>query len=360
MSIEDRVREAMRAHEHEAPTVADFSTSRAGLPTTTHRRRTTWLATAAAAACVLVVAVVVAIVRTPGDQSPAAAGPAVACPHGYAGQATPWVPRAPTVADADRRLVPDQTPAHVVVCAYLPDPRQHRQRDTVLTGRTELAGNLVAVRTTLTWLPERGLGQEQSCPLYLAKTDGDNYLIGLTYRGGTVWVSAPGDHCEGASNGRFDTLVNLLPWASAAYTGGVWVGDPPHRPRVADAGPCGAESDGRRGQESAMVPAGATSVQICVPLSSSAHPRYRTVTTSTGVAALARAFDRLPTQVSTSSCVGDGHRQLPYELAFRYADGPAVHVRVDVHCRPGVDNGSLQAADTGSVVPLIEQALAGH
>jgi hypothetical protein len=366
MSIEDRVREAMRAHEHEAPSGAEFSAAR-GLPiaATTHRRRTGWLAAAAAAACVLVLAAVIAIVRPTGDKPapslaakpPVPVSPALACPQRYETGPAPWVPRPPTVADAARRLVPDQTPGHVVVCAYLPRPGTTDGTGIVLTGRRELGGDLAAVRTTLTWLPERGVGQQRMCPGYIASTDSDNYLIGLSYRGGTAWVSAPGDHCHDASNGPFTTMLNLRPWAAAGYAAGAWVSDPPHLTPVSDRGPCSDKSQGRLGQESAMVPAGARSVQICVASSFSPHAGYRTVTSSEAVAKLAQAFHRLPTQVSKSFCRGDGHQQPPYELAFRYSEGPAVHVRVDSHCRPAIDNGSLQAADAGSVVPLIEQAL---
>jgi hypothetical protein len=369
MSIEDRVREAMRAHEHEAPTAAEFSASR-GLPiaATTHRRRTGWLAAAPAAACVLVVAAVIAIVRPTGDKPapslaanpPVPVSPPLACPQRYETGPAPWVPRPPTVADAGHRLVPDRTPAHVVVCAYLARSDEPNGNQTVLTGRRELGGDLAAVRTTLTWLPERVTGQQQPCLDYLAPTDGDNYLIGLSYRGGTVWVSAPGNHCDDASNGPFTTMVNLRPWAAAAIAAGAWLPHPPQRPTVRDSGPCGDNSVGRVGQGSAMVPAGATSVAICVALSSAPHAGQRTVTSSGAVGGLAQALNRSPTQVSTSACVGDGHQQQPYELVFRYADGPAVHVRVDAHCRPAIDNGSLQAADAGSVVPLIEQSLGRH
>jgi hypothetical protein len=365
MSIEDRVREAMRAHEHEAPTAAEFSAARElPIAATTHRRRTGWLAAAAAAACVLVVAAVIAIVRPTGDKPapslaanpPAPVSPALACPHQYEGKATPWVPRPPTIVDAGRRLVPDRTPAHVVVCAYLPPTNRPVGTWRKLTGRTELRGDLAAVRATLTWQPA---GRQQGCPLYATPTDLQNYLVGLSYRGGSVWVSVPGDHCEGASNGRFDTPRNLRPWAAAAYTAGAWVANPRY-PARSGLGPCDVPTLGRLGQESTMVPAGATSVRICVPLTSSPHSHYRAVTTSNSVAELVRELDRLPTQFSTSSCVGDSHRQLPYKLIFRYAEGPDVSVQVDAHYRPAIDNGSLQAADAGSVVPLIEQALDRH
>jgi hypothetical protein len=365
MSIEDRVRAAMRAHEHEAPTAADFSASR-GLPTTTHRRHTAWLAGAATAACVLVIAGVVAIVRPTSDKaapSPAANAPvssALACPQRYEWKATPWVPGPPTVAGAASRLVPNRTPAHVVVCAYLPHPGTQDGTRPALTGRTELRGDLAAVRTTLTWLPERVTGQQQPCPTYIARTDGENYLIGLSYRGGTVWVSAPGNHCELASNGPFTTMLNLRPWAAAAYSSGVWVLDPPRPDRPRDPDPCDMTL-GRLGQDSAMVPTGATSVQICVALGSGPHAGYRTVTNSGAASPLARVLNRLPTRVSTSACVSRGLlRHEPYDLLFRYADGPPVHVRVDAQCRPSIDNGSLQAVDAESVVPLIEQALGRH
>ncbi len=155
-------------------------------------------------------------------------------------------------------------------------------------------------------------------------------------------------------------MVNLRPWAAAAYVAGAWVADPPQRDTVSDAGPCDKPT-GRLGQESAMVPAGASSVQICVALGSSPRAGYRTITSSEAVGQLAQALNRLPTQVSTSSCPGRGLReQRPYDLLFQYPDGAPVHVRVYAHCQPGIDNGSLQALENGSVVPLIEQALDRH
>jgi hypothetical protein len=73
---------------------------------------------------------------------------------------------------------------------------------------------------------------------------------------------------------------------------------------------------------------------------------------------LVSALNQLPTSTSTSACNGNGSPDARmYELLFGYADGPSVLVRVFTDCTPAVDNGSLQANDPGTIVPLITALL---
>ena len=44
-------------------------------------------------------------------------------------------------------------------------------------------------------------------------------------------------------------------------------------------------------------------------------------------------------------------------MVFGYQAGPAVRVVVIPSCDPAIDNGSLQAFDADTVVPLLERAL---
>ncbi|MFN2518027.1 MAG: hypothetical protein ABR604_03130, partial [Jatrophihabitantaceae bacterium] len=362
MSIEDRIREAMTAHEHEAPSAAEFRAVRDGA-SSAPRRHTAWLA-AATAACVVAIAVLVAVVASPrGERQRDAAAPgpdaaALACPKQYraADPGRIWVPAQAQRVDGASRLVPKQTPAHVVLCAYL----QGNRLPTTLSGSEELGGDLAAVTRTLTWLPRQLPKQSMPCTLDLRPTDGDAYLVGLTYPTGTVWVSAPGNHCEGASNGEFATTVNLLPWVAASYGAGAWVTDPPSKHDLSQLDPCWGTTPGRLGQESSLVPAEPTSAQICAVSYSTGKPAVRTVTTPAGLLKLVAALNAAPPRVSNSACQGDGQQDVAYELVFSYAEGPGVHVRVDPHCAPGIDNGSLQAFGSSSVVPLIQQVLAGH
>lgn len=61
---------------------------------------------------------------------------------------------------------------------------------------------------------------------YEASTDGDNFLIGLRFGRGIVWVSAPGNHCSGSTNGIDNSPFNLRADAQQAYRTSVWNTDP--------------------------------------------------------------------------------------------------------------------------------------
>lgn len=106
---------------------------------------------------------------------------------------------------------------------------------------------------------------------------------------------------------------------------------------------------GRLGEDTAMVPAGETSLTICV--SGKAH-RF-----ASGYQALVRALNRLPARPSTLSCSGSPGPESFYQLFFSYAAGPPVSVNIAVGCHPEIDNLEMQSASASSVLPVIQQLL---
>lgn len=105
---------------------------------------------------------------------------------------------------------------------------------------------------------------------------------------------------------------------------------------------------GRLGQDTAMVPAGSTSVTICAP-------NARTVTTS--YQALVSALNRLPTRPSTHSCSATPGPSAAYQIFFSYSEGPPVLVSILIGCHPAIDSDDLQASSASSVMPVVRQLL---
>ncbi|WP_375497306.1 hypothetical protein [uncultured Jatrophihabitans sp.] len=154
-----------------------------------------------------------------------AADKALACPRAYAqtrGDANGWVPLRPRGLNGDDALVPDQTPTHAVVCAYLAGAEPSVTKSVALTGRSVLAGSLTGLVRTLSVAP-RISGAKPACAALLTQADTRNYLFGLSYGKATLWVSAPGYHCAGSTNGSFTTRENLANHAAASYAAQKWV-----------------------------------------------------------------------------------------------------------------------------------------
>ena len=119
-------------------------------------------------------------------------------------------------------------------------------------------------------LPANRAARISRSPARLVGGPQTNYLIGLAYPGGArIWVSATDEpnECVSASNGEFTSSGLIGPAVSEAFTSGRW----PARPPVACNRPY--QDIGRLGQDTAMVPAGSTSVTICAP-----KGRMRTLT----------------------------------------------------------------------------------
>ena len=358
--IERTLREAMAAHADEAPTAAQFRP----VPP---RHRSPWLPAAAAAVVVAVASIAAVTIARSNHHSatrPPGAVVPLTCPQ-VSGQAAagvrPWVPASPAGLDGSSRLVPDVTPTHAVVCAYLPPnppaSPPYRTTGAALTGSVELTGDLSGIPTDLTWMP-RQLTNGRLCDAMLQGTDNDNYLLGLTYPDGTLWVGVHGNHCSGSSNGQFVSTANLRAQAAASYAAGTWQPPPTPRKATTDADPCWDTGPGRVGQDAAMVPAAPTSVLICKGIYLGTKTEYSSASVTSGFDDLVNALNAPATTPSTLICHGTGNQSVHYELIFRYAVGTAVHVRVDPHCDPSIDNTSLQAVDSTAVVAVIEQLLA--
>ena len=335
MSLEDEIRETMRAHDAEAPSAHGL------VMPGQHSRRTRWLAPVAAAAVVVAVAGgwFAADQLTGSSHKAPVAGSTDECPTAYPSNNTYWVPSKPSVAGADDRLVPDVTPESMQVCAYL------HEDNGQLTGQQAVTSNLSAAAQTLTWLP-RNMGSHP-CALYYAVTDGDNYLIELSYPDGVIWLGAPGNHCSGASNGDFETRANLRQFAADAYSVGAW------RPPGLDQPPttCGYKwAPGRLGDDKVMVPGAPESVTICSDGRSQ---------TTVNPSALVAELNALPTQPSTGChpTHDPNFTMIDYYLYFNYAEGPPAVVDVVVGCTPNVDNSALQAQADQQLVELIQQML---
>jgi hypothetical protein len=363
--IEDALREAMRAHDDLAPTTADFR-----FRTPRSRRRSPWLAAAAAAVCVLVVAAVALVVSHRGGRAPAPAAqhpapstgdhpsgpPAVAgaaagsvapirsCPAGTpAREPNYWIPQPPKGIDVAKGLAPLETPTHAIVCAYL-----HGNHGN-LTGTRTLDGDLSTIPADLAWLPPVSQPDRQPCAAYYAITDGDYYLIALSYPGGTMWLAIPGQHCDGASNGQFVTH-NLMDQADSAYRTGRWN---PRAPLIMGGCP---QTAGRLGQQDRFVPEHPVSVQLC-----RIGNHSRSVTAKQhDLERLTAELNRLPTTpwgYANQCGPSGGPPSASYVLTFGYRVGPPVQVEIQEGCRPEIDNGNLQADSASSVLPLVHQLL---
>ena len=309
---------------------------------------------------VLLVAVPVSLAArtTPAPRVPpvpvppvATAAVAVTCPKEFGGQA-PWVPARPVGVDTKAQLVPSQAPAIAVVCWY-----RQEAGSRSLTGQRRLTSGLDQLATELSWLPRKFPGQDHPCTL-VGSSFRDNYLMGLSYPGGgTVWVST-GRECVDTSNGSYTTQASLGSQVGASYEAGAWV----HAPlsNVPSPDPCATPLSGRRGEETALVPAQPVSVIVCEQ-GSKIGSTYRSWAVPSGFEPLVAALDALPIKPSSWSCNSwvSGTRSAMYELKFHYATGPDAFVRIMPGCRPGVDNYVVASDDASTVVPLVQQLIAG-
>jgi hypothetical protein len=347
--LEDDIGRVMAGHDGEAPGAADLlrALEQAAPP----RRHLGWYVPFMVAAAV---AAVVAGSAWAGGllgghkQAPVsgAAMPVqrlLSCPASYAHQA-PWVPAKPAGIDGRSRLVPQITPSSALLCAYRGGNMAKQQAGWALSGRRSLAGGLASLADQLTRQPRR---PHQLVACTLVGGPQTNYLIGLAYPGGArIWVAATDEpnECVAASNGEFTSSGIIGPTVSKAFTSGRW----PARPTVACNRPY--QDIGRLGQDTAMVPAGSTSVTICAP-------KARTRTLTSGYQALVSALNRLPTRPSTHSCSGTPAPSGFYRIFFSYSEGPSVLVSILIGCHPAIDNDDLQATSASSVMPVVRQLL---
>jgi hypothetical protein len=348
--LEDDIRRVMAGHDDEAPAAADLlrSLGQASPP----RRRLGWYAPFLVAAAVAAVVAGSAWAggllgghqRAPATtQGRPVPAPRLSCPASYAHQA-PWVPAKPARVDGSSRLVPPYTPTSALICAYRGSNTAKQQAGWALSGRRSLADGLAGLAGQLTWQPRRP-AQQIFCTLVGGPQT--NYLIGLTYPGGArIWVAATDEpnECVSTSNGEFTSSGIVGPAVSKAFASGRW---PPRQPVSCN----GSYQDiGRLGQDSAMVPAGSTSVTICAP-------KARPLTLTSGYQALVSALNRLPARSSTRRCSGTPGPSTSYQVFFSYPEGPPIMVTILIGCHPAIDNLDLQADSASSVMPIIQQLL---
>jgi hypothetical protein len=338
------------------------------------RRRRLAIASAAAVTVVAAIGVPVGL-ALPGGGSDRPAGPAtpapdkvapdkvLSCPPTFGGRQR-WVPQRPTGVDGRSRLVPLQPPQRALVCtsggeSIFASRRAGGSPGRIPPGGRVLSSGLDRLAEDLSRLPRKLPGQGPTCSGGAPPTE---YLIGLTYPDGTVWVwTADVPNCSEISNGEFTSGVNMGRQVAASYAAGAWVPDPFGVWDRDPEDPCQAQRSGRLGQETVIVPPGSANVRVCKRTHRSTGDIYQTRTATGGYRKLVDALNAPPTQTSTSSCqVLSGRVEsisVSYELVFRYVFGPPVLVRVQPGCAPAIDNGSLQAADASSVLPEIIRLL---
>ncbi len=353
-SNEQRIREAMLAHEDEAPDASGLAVPVSAVAGRNRRGPTTpWAVSLAVFALVVATFGVRAYVVR--DGAPVArpvvtAAPvsALACPKTVpAGRGVTqwdqWVPAVPLGFDGAARLVPLQVPARAIVCAYI-GPRSPAGK----SGSVLLTGDLSGVMNDLAWVPPAPAAG--ACTSNLLLTDGDQYLIGLSYSGATVWVAATGDHCGGSSNGVFSSRASLSSQALSWYKARRWAATPVSN----DA--CNRSGFGRLGQQSSMVPGHPVSVSVCaVGGADGGKTTQRTETSVVERFTSALGALRASPTTGAMSCKQDG--QPSTIVSFGYAEGPPVNVEVNPSCRPAIHNGNLQANDPTTVLPLIQELL---
>jgi hypothetical protein len=357
--IEQQLRDVMTAHDAEAP-----DGSRLVVPP----RATAARARRGQLAVVLVSAAVIALViatfsvhsqlfnRSTGTSltpAPTSASKpptvaALACPSALprpkAGSPDlPWVPAKPHNVDGTSRMVPLERPSRVVVCPYI-DPRSPAGR----SGSAVLSGDLQGVADDLAWTPPAVAGSGQACTAVALPTDGDGYLIGLSYPGGGfVWVSASANHCSGSGNGVFNSPAHLSGFAKRWYQAGHWV--------AGTAPTCRSLGAGRLGQQKQMVPGSPVSVTACNVDGGKTGPTRPA--SATVVRQLIAALNASPSTPWQPTCQPTGSTFRDYNLQFAYSQGPPVTISVTSGCTPGVVNGSLQAGGASAILPLINTLL---
>jgi hypothetical protein len=265
--------------------------------------------------------------------------PAPACPAdpGGPGGNRVTVPAAPGV-DTGGHLVPRQAPTRAVVCRYALrsyDPTKGQASWALRAGA--LAGGLDRLGEDLWWFPRAPTGWMPVCTTRWNPHPVD-YLVGLQYPGGTVWISTAGSsECTTTTNGDFVSDRLAGDQVERSLAAGAWV--PSARlPRADETNPCETGPEpGRYGQDTTLVPPAPVELRICRQSddqSSQGLPIYGSATLRTGVAELAAQLSSGRTQSSNPGCDASGGITDSYLLLFRYAEGPPVRVGAVIGCDP--------------------------
>jgi hypothetical protein len=198
-------------------------------------RSLTWWPIGGAAAIAVVAILVVVLVGSGGDNrtgARTAKGGSLVCPGTYeqhprseGDNLKGWVPIQATGVDGGSSLVPpdkgsDSAPRHVSLCAYdaaAADPS--RTVEVKLSGSRTLTSGAAALAKQLSAAPAAPTSAgECTTP----RAPGTDYLIGLVYSTGKIWVSVPADTCLVISNGQYATSEDLRAKVRTAYATRSW------------------------------------------------------------------------------------------------------------------------------------------
>jgi hypothetical protein len=350
--FEQRIRQVMLLHDRDVSGTVSLPPPLA--------RRSPWLVPAVAAASIAVLTSVTVIAlhsrgnprsqvagttHAPATQAPVP--PVQACPASIPSPLNnqAYVPAPATVPDIGKRLIPAQPPASALLCEY-PTPVTTSPARIDLAASQRLTTGLAVLADQLSWLPPTDPAAVVACAEDPTIHPLSTYLLQLGYPGGTVWVSLPASRCgTSISNGSFRAVpsAEALSSAAIAFQTGDWPATAPE-PDVCN----GTEPAGRLGQESAMAPSGVTGMSIC-----SANRSYP-LTASSTYAPILHELNALQSQPSTRSCTGSGAGG--YLVRLAYPAGPPVQITVTPGCQPSVDNGSLQARASTTLLSLLAAA----
>lgn len=368
MNTIDDLREALSSLERLAPEqLPDVLGRWEDLPNRATRGHSSRVRLLAAAGSVAVVIAVAVVVLLPRDHHSTVSSPlptshptplptshptpttlsALGCPTKLGTPASTWVPAHPQGFDATSRLAPAATPQRLIICAY---PGAHSPVGAA--GAIRLTANLNTAASLFSQIPP---GVPDSCDLVLEPTDGDQYLVRLSYQHVTEWLSVSGNHCEGVTNGEFTSSTFLGSLISSWYrTGQITASE-----QATCATPRMPAITGRIGQQTTMVPGHPTAAELCDEPASATN---RTVT-GTPLNQLVSALNQPPAAPMTMplGCqpTGPTSRVKDYLLIFHYQTGPEVIILAFAGCAPQIENGNLAIETAPALIARIQQLQAG-
>ncbi|AWS46992.1 hypothetical protein [Streptosporangium sp. 'caverna'] len=286
-----------------------------------------------AALAVIAICAAAVLISRPVSESPPVP---VACPQRWDSTTIGgWVPAAADLDGIEESLVPGE-PAEAMICAY-PGDNAHPGGERLAGSRT-LTGETKAMARDLAYLPVSTEAHGGPCTAMGGPMT--NYLIRFAYPGGeALWVGSAEEvnSCVRTTNGTADSRSYIGPSLTTAYRTGTWKLSRPDDP-------CTGRTTGRRGQDERMVPEGPVSVLVCGEIASSDKRSPRLEHGRQVATALAETLNSPDTRPSENIChqiAGVDDRTL--RLLFAYADGPPADVQISMGCKPGINNGLLQA-----------------
>jgi hypothetical protein len=223
-----------------------------------------------------------------------------------------------------------------MICAYPGDNTQSGGER--LSGSRTLTSETKSMARDLGYLPVSTTDPGGACTLIGGSIT--NYLIRFAYPDGkALWVGSAEEvnSCVRTTNGTTGSRSYVGPNITAAYRTGTWK---PVRPDD----PCKGRTTGRRGQDERMVPDEPISVLVCGEATSHDErpPRLEHARqVATALAATLNSPDTAPSDNTCRPITGAGRHH--FRLLFGYEDGPPADVQISMGCKPGINNGLLQA-----------------